>query len=183
MAVVAQEVVVDLVDQLLAFLFTCLAAQNLVDLGLQPVVVLLRRWRAEIEEIGEPHDLPQQLKELGLPVVEGLAQDLVGERDELGRLTLIARLLGEVQPAEIPLQRRLNEKERQRNPSVAVFAEDAQLAGAALDLVCLVGHGCLLTTLSRFNVIAAISCRSCCLQGAIGARAAPPLLECCWLQL
>src|SRR3546814_8397336 len=73
MAGLAQIAAIDLLDQRVG----AVAARNtdeFVDLGLEPVVIFLRRGRADVEEIGEADDLPQQLEELRLPVFERVAR-------------------------------------------------------------------------------------------------------------
>lgn len=50
--------------------------QQGVDLGFQTVVILLRGWRADVEEVGEAHHLPQELQKLRLPVLERVPANL-----------------------------------------------------------------------------------------------------------
>ena len=71
-AVVARVFVIDRFDQLFRLL-AGVDAQQRIDLGFDAVVVFLRARRADVEEIGQPDDLSQQLKKLGLPVLEGVA--------------------------------------------------------------------------------------------------------------
>lgn len=94
---------VDGFDQLLTA-FLADEFQQSVDLRLHPVIVLLRRGRADVEEVRQPNDLPQQLQELGLPVLEGVPP----HRHELGRerrhLAVLAGVIHEGEPAEEPVK-------------------------------------------------------------------------------
>lgn len=52
--------------------------QQGVDLRLEPLVILLRRRRADMEEVGQANDLSEQLQEPRLPVLEPVACDTMG---------------------------------------------------------------------------------------------------------
>src|SRR3546814_20649723 len=60
--------------------------------SLEPVVIFLRRGRADVEEIGEADDLPQQLEELRLPVFERVAAHLDQIGRDLGRAAVLPGL-------------------------------------------------------------------------------------------
>ena len=67
-----QIMLVEVGDQLLGFLAAD-HAHDRVELGLGAVVILLRRRRADVEEVGQADDLPQKLQELRLPILERVA--------------------------------------------------------------------------------------------------------------
>ncbi len=74
-----------------------------IDLGLEPVVIFLRRRRADVEKIGEADDLPQQLEEFRLPVFERIAAHLDQIGSDLGRASVLLRLVHIGEPAENPV--------------------------------------------------------------------------------
>lgn len=75
-----------------------------VDLGFLPIAVFLGRRRSDIEKIGQPHHLPQQLQELRLPVLEGVAPHFDRVGGKLRRLMMILRLVDKSVPAEYPVK-------------------------------------------------------------------------------
>src|SRR3546814_18192631 len=92
MAGLAQIAAIDRLDQRVG----AVAARNtdeFVALGLEPVVIFLRRGRADVEEIGEAADLPQQLEELRLPVFERVAAHLDQIARDLGRDAVLQVLI------------------------------------------------------------------------------------------
>ncbi len=111
---------VQLVDDLLP-LFGRYALKDLVDLGLGAIIAFLGLRGAEIEQEGKAADLPEQLQELRLPVLERVAQHLHQIRAELGRLPVGRLLLGEGEPAEHPMSHQGDEEEAERDPAIAVF--------------------------------------------------------------
>src|SRR3546814_12556129 len=79
MAGLAQIAAIDLLDQRVGAV-AARKTDEFVDLGLEPVVIFLRRGRADVEDIGEADDLQQQLAELRLPVFERVAAHRSQER-------------------------------------------------------------------------------------------------------
>ncbi|MNE98292.1 hypothetical protein D3C80_1967900 [compost metagenome] len=75
-----------------------------VDLGLDAIVVFFGRRRADVEEVGQPDDLPEQLQELRLPVLEGVTAHLDQVGVHLRRLAVLARLVDEGGPSKAPVQ-------------------------------------------------------------------------------
>jgi hypothetical protein len=89
-------------------------AQELIDLRLDPFVTLLGLRRADIEEKSEPSNLPQELQEFGLPVLQGITH---GQDEEFrchDRLAMSLLLVEIGEPAEDPVTCQGDQK----NPSV-----------------------------------------------------------------
>jgi nicotinate-nucleotide pyrophosphorylase (carboxylating) len=115
----AQIMVVELADQFLRFL-AAVHPQQRVDLGLDPVVILLRRRRADVEEISEADDLPDQLQELGLPILERVAAHFAEIVGPFGPLPVLGGLVQIGLPTEIPVQAQRNQEESERDPEIGI---------------------------------------------------------------
>ena len=93
------------------------------ELRLQAIIVFLGSRRADVEEIGEAEDLPEELQELGLPVLERVAKHLVRVARHFRRLAVRLRFLDEGLPAEVPVKEERPEEKAQGDPSVRIFPE------------------------------------------------------------
>src|SRR3546814_19224188 len=99
--------------------------------SLEPVVIFLRRGRADVEEIGEADDLPQQLEELRLPVFERVAAPLDQIGRDLGRTAVLPGLIDISDPAENPLADDRNEEEAAGDPGVGITIHGGSPAGSS----------------------------------------------------
>jgi len=94
-----------------------------VDLGFLPIAVFLGRRRSDIEKIGQPDHLPQQLQELRLPVLEGVTPHLDRVSGKLRRLMMALRLVDKSVPAEYPVKYNRNSEKDQCNPGIGITAQ------------------------------------------------------------
>jgi hypothetical protein len=95
-------------------------AQKLVDFRFEPIIILFRGWRAYVEKVSEADNLPYELKEFRLPVLEGVASHLDRVLAE-DRLTgMFGGILPKGIPAERPVSGDRNEKEQEGNPAVSI---------------------------------------------------------------
>src|SRR5215207_6719820 len=94
--------VVYILQEVVAFL-RLHSKQYGIDLGLDPVVALLGLRRADVQQNGQARDLPKQLQELRLPVLQRVTHHLHGVVADFDRL-LVSKLLVRVGiPTEYPV--------------------------------------------------------------------------------
>src|SRR5687768_15753447 len=78
-------------------------AQDFLEHLLGAVLGFLALWRSHIEQERQSRDLPEQLQELRLPVLEGVAQHLDDVGAGLDRLAMRLLLRRKREPAEEPV--------------------------------------------------------------------------------
>src|SRR5687768_13915195 len=119
----ALEMLVESLDQLFGRLAAVDPKQR-VDLCLHPVVILLRGGRADVEEISEADDLPEQLEEFRLPVLERVSAHLGEIGGQFRLLAMGRRLLDEGIPAEQPVKAERNQEKAEGKPAISVASHD-----------------------------------------------------------
>jgi hypothetical protein len=82
------------------------------------LVAFLRLRRADVEEPGKAADLPQQLEELGLPVLQRVAAHLDDVLRDLDRFIVLVLLADEGEPAEQPMADQRKQEECKGDPRV-----------------------------------------------------------------
>src|SRR5688572_15388583 len=128
------ELIIDLGEGLRRALGVNLADDLLQHL-LRSVLAFLRLWRADVEQQREPDDLPQQLQEFGLPVLERVAQHLDDEGIYLYRRAVGLLLVHKGDPAEHPVTQKTEGKKAERHPREPVLLPDRHCWRASLLLL------------------------------------------------
>jgi hypothetical protein len=107
--------------------------QNRIDLLLDPLAAFLRLRRSDEEKEGQRANLPEELKELRLPVLQGVPGHLDHVLRDLDFLVVRELLVDIGEPAEEPMAGKREEKQREGKPEEIVAVEPVSWnLGAAL---------------------------------------------------
>src|SRR5688500_1462217 len=95
--------------------------KNEIDFFFKPIAAVLRLRRPHVIEQRQARHLPNELQELGLPVLECVPHRLEHKASHFGRLPVRRLLAYEGVPPEYPVSGQADDEQRQGHPEVAVL--------------------------------------------------------------